>query len=592
MRPWLRAPALGKLALRALLFLAGLDLILRSALKAQGGRPMLWAFAHDSRHRFTAMAMVTGTLRLHSSLSAVEPDEQTYNGAGYTNWGYGVPLLQMPFQAYARARKSFETGFFPDRAIFFIYLALCVPVLWLALDHLLAIRDRPRSALKRDVLSGAATAFLLTYALYPLMSARFFIYEETIAYFVLTELLALSAYLFSLQSGNAVPIGTMGFAAGLGLLIRPTGIIYAGVWGALLLLERRSKKVALWYGAALSPCVAFWLYSNWVKTGSPLAFGYRNGLPWFGYHTAELHFDNYQCADSIQHVSQAAHQLFEWFFVAITDYSSPYLKKCHFDFELRPPDNAPYHGLAFFGSPVLVFLIWTLGHYLVRRERRLAVYVPFVALLALFFKFATTVGFAWRYTGDFWPLFALIAAQYVYTLPIAMTGALGLRLALVFYLAYAGGFKRYIEPAIPTISKLEDYEVAQLPAAFETARWGVDPPLSNRIECGSVPAWPFHNGQGWSSACTVDTYSNVFLGVPKKSDSHYELRFRTQNIDSPTLRVYVNGRIYTARRSGTLYTAAVKIDYAALHAKAVMATVEWTPEFDPPDGRMLAIELV
>ena len=63
----------------------------------------IWSFEGKNAHRFTAQAMLTGTLRMRSMITHVGHDEQVYNGAVYTNWGFGVPLLQMPFHALARA---------------------------------------------------------------------------------------------------------------------------------------------------------------------------------------------------------------------------------------------------------------------------------------------------------------------------------------------------------------------------------------------------------------------------------------------------------------------------------------------------------
>src|SRR5580704_13304772 len=111
---------------RGLLFIAGSLLLLGTALVACG---YLWNFTYTDQHRFTSMAMLEGTLRLHGGISRITSDEQIFNGAGYTNWGYGVPLLELPFHAVARRVHAFATGFFPDRAIFFLYLAGLPPVL-------------------------------------------------------------------------------------------------------------------------------------------------------------------------------------------------------------------------------------------------------------------------------------------------------------------------------------------------------------------------------------------------------------------------------------------------------------------------------
>ena len=585
---------------KVLVVVLGLWLILSQALAAQGGKSP-WAFSSDDRHRFTSMAMLTGTLRLRNGLSTLSGDEQAYGGASYTNWGYGAPLMQLPFEAAAHwlgahakkgsaTAKRFASGFFPDRAIHFAYVAMLAPALWLAIDRALASRGRGTSArfggLSRTVLAGATTVLALTCALYPLTSSRFIIYEETIAYFVIVQLFALSAYVFVRDTRSLVPVCALAVAAGLGLLTRATGLGYLGMWGALVLLERRTVRSVAAFSLAAAPLVGFWLYSNWVKAGSPLSFGYENGMPWFPFHTGLLRFRNYRCADTLGHAWIAATQLFEWLCVDVPDPTDPHLLRCHFVMELRSP---AYSRDGFLGPTVLVFLCWVLGHYVARRERKLSLYLPLVTVAFLFFNYARTVGFAWRYVGDFWPLVLLIAVQYARWLPSAALPQLRLAGAFAF-LAFVG-YETQIKPALVTVDNLGEGAVANLAASFKQARYGEDPPLPSRIACGSLPGWPYHNGQGWGAGCTVDTYTNVFLRAPKKTDGHYDLRFGTQGFEAKALRVFVNGRIYTARREGDGYVATFDMNYARLHTPSVMVAVEWTAEPDPLPGKLMWIEL-
>jgi hypothetical protein len=596
----LRAPGMRALLVqvpRVLLLAVGFYYLASYALAAQGGRPLLWRFNHDDRHRFTAMAMLTGTLRLRNALSMVTGDEQIYNGAGYTNWGFGVPLLQVPFHAVARHMKSLAAvGFFPDRAIYFIYLMAMVPVLWLGLSRLLAARQGSDGAIRRDVISWAATFFILATTLFPLMSSRFIVYEETICYLIVFELVALSAYIYALDSQGQLPIVAMGVAAGIGLLVRPTGLIYLGVWGLLVLLERRSKRSVFVYAAAVAPCVVFWLYSNWVRSGSLTSFGYENAMPWFPYHTPMQRFGYYPCADSLAHSWDVGRQLFKWFFVSIGDDKNPtvddrsaYLQMCHFNYELRSPDN---HREAFFGLPVLVFLAWTLMHHIVRRERDLAVYVPYATFVFIFCNFMRGPGFCWRYVGDFWTLVVLIGVQYVRRLSWPPRDVLGFRLALVLVVCTVASFKKNVEPSLTTVDVLDKDAAANLAGDFTRARTQTDPPLPAHIDCRHASQWPYHNGQGWRFDCSVDTFSNVFLGVPRKSGSRYELRLVTQTLAEPSVRVFLNGRIYTARKSDNGYVADVTINRNALNEPDVMVTVEWTKSQTPIPGTLVSIELV
>ena len=224
------------------------------------------------------------------------------------------------------------------------------------------------------------------------------------------------------------------------------------------------------------------------------------------------------------------------------------MRRCHFDFETRPPVTESYALEPFFGVAVLFVLGWILLHHLVRRERRLAVYVPLAGLLALFGVYVSAgAGFAWRYTGDFWPLIVLACVEYVRVLPAAANRLLGAPLALGFTAISAAVYLRQIEPAETTVLTLAPEKAAVQWDAFNDSRWAMDAPVPSHIECGDRLVALVNNGLGWSPGCFVNTFTNVYLGVPAKRDDGYIVRFQVEGASDPTLEVYVNGRIYTAR---------------------------------------------
>src|SRR6187401_2830487 len=106
----------------SLLFALGVAILVSASLEAFGGRKLLFEYSAHTVHKLTAMGMMEGTLTLRHSLVALGHDEQVRNGVGYTNWGFGVPLLQIPFHALARLFHLTRTHLFPDRLIFFVYL--------------------------------------------------------------------------------------------------------------------------------------------------------------------------------------------------------------------------------------------------------------------------------------------------------------------------------------------------------------------------------------------------------------------------------------------------------------------------------------
>jgi hypothetical protein len=580
---------------RGLAILAGLWVFYHYSLIAFGGREKLWLFEKMEQHRYTAMAMLTGTLKLRNGLSKLGHDEQIFNGAGYTNWGFGVPLMQIPFHALAAKMKTLPQKFFPDRAIYFAYFMAVVPVIWAGFDRLLAMRERPdASKLRRHFLSWAVTAFVVTTALYPLMSCRFIIYEETICYFQLAQFVALSAYIFALRSWDAGSVVALGAAAGLGLLMRPTGLIYFGMWTVLVLFERRKWRTLLAYSAAAAPFVAFWMFSNWVRSGSPVAPGLNNSMPWFDFHTPMVRFGGF-CSDTRAHTWEVARRLFASFFIAVKLDPKlwPWLDKCHFIFEDRPPPaGSNYTDEPYFGIGVLVALVWMLLHQLKKRENRLALYVPFGILLLLFGAYVWAgASFVWRYAGDFWPAITLAGVQYVRFLPRASTPLFGYPLALAFVACAYASFDRSVEPFVSTLETLDEIAASTMWADFSNSRWAQDKSLPNHLKCGDRSDWLYHDGQGWLGGCRVDTFTNFYIGVPSKSDDHYQLQFKTEGVSVPTLRVYLNGRVYTARKLGDSYVADVNIQFDRLTSPIALATIEWTREFEAPPYKLLSVLL-
>ena len=237
-----------------------------------------------------------------------------------------------------------------------------------------------------------------------------------------------------------------------------------------------------------------------------------------------------------------------------------------------------------------------------RRERRLSLWLPYAAMALLFAAFVHRgEGFAWRYVGDFWPLIVLASAQYVYALPPDAKLPLDARLAKIMFWTGFVVMVRFLVPwewdrradiLEPHGGFNTTHGTETLAEDFRESRWGVDGPMPSRIACASRPRWPYHNGLGWKDGCAVGPATNVYLGVASKDGDHYALRFETADMTAPTVRVYVNGTLYTAERRGDAYEADVGIRYASLHSPIVMVTLLWTREEVPPPGKLLAIELI
>ncbi len=586
-------------AARPLFLAAGLFALLWLCVEAHGDLHHIWRFTWMDQHRSTARMMLSGTLRLHHGVALTTNDEQVYDGAGYTNWGYGVPLLQLPFHALASHVRALIAGFFPDRAIFFLYLSGLPPLLWRSLSRVMSSGKDAERWLRRDACSLAATALVLTCAVFPLMAYRFYVYEETLAYLCVAQLYALCAYLEVLRSGRLGPTLALALAAGLGLLIRPTGAVYVVLWGALLLLERRSLPRLAAFAATLLPFGLFCLGANRVKSGSALSFGYSNSTPFLDADLPVLRFGS-QCVDGVAHGLQLAGTLARAFFLGPRQPEpGSHLYACGFAYELQDSAVSAFGQEPFFGLGVLAVLVGILAHLLARRERRLAAYVPLLALGLMFLLIVLNgMGFVWRYAFDFWPLVVIVVVLHARELPAQTRGRLfGWPAALLFAGLAAIGFCERVYPVSGSIKQLDaDGDAArEMPGNFERARYGVDPTYPSSLRCHEIAGQPYGGGRGWEPDCGVGVFTNVFLGVPdapRNADGHYELRMTTEGMTAASVLVYVNGRYYQARAEGGVYRAEVDVDRGQLVSPVVLTTVLWTrARGEAPAGRLLAMEL-
>jgi hypothetical protein len=572
---------------RAVLFLAGLGALLWISLLASGGKEHLVEYSAHMAHKMTARAMMGGALSMDRTLASVTlNDEQVYNGAGYTNWGFGVPLLQIPFDALVGAfRGVFKGRYFPDRLVFFLYLTALVPLLWTAIHRSTFARRIPGPApLGAWAFSWCATLAALTYVVYPLMCFRFIVYEETIAYFVLAQLFATALYVRFVEKRGAGWLCGVAVAAALGLLIRPTGLPYLVMWGALVVVLDRRWRTGPIFAAAASPLLVFWLYSNWVKGGSPLTFGLQNALPDYPFHYAMIRFGS-RCAAADGYFAPAK-WLLKALFLKLSD-PTPEMSACHFVLESRATGNEP-----FFPPAVPLVLLGSLLHYVSRRERRPDLYLPHLAFLALLGAYAYAgAGFSYRYVGDFWPLVVLVLVQVASTVHLHRSGAGRSVLALAFVLSSWALIAQDIEPTSKSIMSLDEEQMASADETLLELAARPLPPLPPRRACGELPVpMPRANGIGWGRQCQVDIATNLYLGVEKKAPT-YKLRFRTDVPPEPSLRVYVNGKYFTARLESGQYVADCKLDYDKLASPAVMVTIEWTRGLVAPPAKLLEIEL-
>jgi hypothetical protein len=566
-------------------FLAGVVALAWVSLEASGGRAHLFEYSAHVAHKFTASAMLHGALNLRRQVFGVGHDEQVYNGAAYTNWGFGVPLLELPFHAVVPAlRRWIHAKYFPDRFIFFLYLTGLLPLLWSGVHAMIFPRDRPAS--RRTLSWGASwcvTLFVLTFSLYDLVSFRFIVYEETIAYFVVFELAALSFYALFLESNETRWVVGAAISASVALVVRPTGLPYLVLWAMLIGLRTRSVRALVPFVVAAAPGVVFWMATNVARSGGLFALGFQNCNPAAPVHFQMQRFGS-QCVTTAPRFREVCAQLFQALFLWVPP-PGRILGDCGFMWEGRLPGEQP-----FLAPWLLLLLVVSLGWAAMRRERRIFFYLPHGLIASLFLMFARGgVGFAWRYEGDFWPAFVVLGLTELRRLAIENTESRsGLALASAFF-AFMH-IANDVTPALRTLEIVDQNGIRALEAEHEAEQAMPQPPLPARRACGQPFAgWARGDGLGWAPNCAVALVTNVYLAVPPAGGRALRVRLGVDHPPTPTLPVFVNGRTYEARLQDQVYEAEVSLDPRRFRSPVALATVDWKAA--GPSTRLMWIEL-
>ncbi len=563
-------------------FFAALAVI---CLFAFGGPRPLWRYVETDVHRVTSLEMLHGRLAYPLALvdGLATNDMEIFNGAQFTHWGFGVPLLQMPFHWLVQIFPTLSAGeYFPDRAIFFFYMTLCSGFVFFALYRFLRYRWKEAMPIAILLLGGLATLSLVAVSLFSLISGRFIVYEETMAYFTLCELGCLACYLLYARSERQGWAALSGGLAALGLLTRQTGFFYLLAWGCCFYLWGRDRRGLRKYVIGATPVIVFWMLTNVVKAGSPFSLGFQNSSPYFEQQFDALRFGT-ACSHSWQGMRAIAGQLAMALLFRQPEPSAK-LAHCFFQLEQDELSRPPYLGWL----PLLVLIAATTVLF-IRRRKRWEALIPWLGVLALFAAYTHAgIGFGGRYTADFWPFIILGAAQPLLFLDrwgkweksvvVAALGAIAPALIAFQIQSTVIPSHRQIRASerpdryLTTKDKLRYLQGAFVPEV-----------LSTELTCHGSRYPIYGNGLGWDGGCSVGSMTNLFLGLPQRKTGHYRLSFSVDKTLADEYLVYINGKLYHAHRQGAEYAADFSLNDDRLYSRNIQVAIRWTPDWSKPD---------
>jgi hypothetical protein len=198
-------------------------------------------YLENVNHRAQIHALLSGSLALSDSPSALRNDLAWSEGGVHQVWGLGVPLWHLPFVA---AAKLFGIPDFPDSLVLGVALMLAACAALRAFGV-----GWGSEAVPWGTCAGAG-AVLLTLVFPPflgLLRSQFQIYEEVIAYEYIFAVTVLCSLVALVRAPSLKRYWLLCIVSGFGGLIRPTLVFYgvasliAGA-GALWLARRTTKQ--------------------------------------------------------------------------------------------------------------------------------------------------------------------------------------------------------------------------------------------------------------------------------------------------------------------------------------------------------------
>jgi len=542
-------------------------------------------------------------------------DFEFHNGALYTHWGYGVPLLQMPFHLLVTAFSS-GSGFrfFPDRTIFLFYLLLGSALLWLALRSLVEsafrVGDWAGSAL-----ATALTTFLLTFGLYWLISMYFGVYEATVSYLALVQFCAISFFVLFRRQRRTALVVALGATEGIGILVRSTGVLYFGLFLFLLcLLEGRRRHAIGLYALSALPFAVTWAAFNYARTDTLVGSGLNTVFS----EPKEMHafqFGVNPCFASLGGKLRLLGYCLDGLFSPwMSDATKQLAESCGLRTIELTRQPLPLV------SPLVSFaLLWAIATGLRRRDY--AVLGPLGVTMGLIGFFVRSgLNFGARYMGDFWPAFALLLLTPLFRLENIAARPKWVVVASVLLLTLsARKIATGVVPQFVTIHAAASVEETFIPpgnftrervaVAYSSARrrrWMEVPfdanPMTGVPTARTCPPFVISqfemDARWWTPDCRTWAITPMFLSLPEKPGADFILRIDYALILPAPLQagrrldVTVNGDRYSAPFDGAHAVIPFRVRKERFHSSIVPVVIRWEKSFSSSDVRLERVEIL
>lgn len=507
-----------KLIPKVLLFLA---LIIYSLFAFNFFSGNVGFYNSSAYHALTSISLLNGHLSLPINPSGGIPNDlQFFGGKIYTQWGYGVAIAQMPFNAILFfLNKNLA---FPDVLIFIFYLLVTANTCF---DFI-----KSEFSDKFDDLGVVLITFVwISLSLGWLISYRFIQYEETPAYYVLFSVLTFIFYIRTIKTSVFINTFLLCTFMILLLMIRQTSLIII----ALISLDifSRRRKFFLKYLACLAPYLSVFFYINYLKTGSLIGTGVHNTNPGIPQELPFIKMGRPCQSISFDIAIDRLILFFKNIFVGEFNLDTFILNDCFIFFEDAFSFGRPY--VSYYLSAALAIYYFYL---FIRFKKSTIEYfnlIPFIGITITFFAFTFSAnGFAYRYFVDFY-FFYLLCIFYLIKEFDLFKIKYRIYLYLVcIYLSFLNANLIY--------SQSHTVKFSQVPVPIFGYKWDYNFSYPAIREC--IDNKIFEKDKlGWGQNCEIVESLNTYISIPDKSlGSGYKLILEGENIPE-SLMLRING---------------------------------------------------
>ena len=497
-------------------------------------------FYTNSTHVFQSLSYLKGNLHLPSDPSTSIGDLHYYNGAWYSAWGFGIPILQMPFHFFSIMLTDKP---FPDLIIFIFFTLLTTSIIYKSLCKRLGV-----------FLSIPVAYLVMALSLSWLLSYRFLIYEESCAYFILFTINSFVYFIESIENNNKKYIPYLVLNLFISIMIRPTGIITAFLILLYYIIKKRDllKRYIFLF---ILPTL-FYCYLNFLKAGTIIPSGLATSHPgvvfeMFFIRTASpCNFGT----DLTIYLERLVY-IFKAFFLndeIFGLFHNPNMNEaisqnCVTMLEDSKGQQKPWFNIFF-------FKIILIGIFILLAKKKFFetffIIFGFVTILCLY-TFLTN-GAAYRYSVDFY-FYIIFIIYLIYNTEILSNRFFNGRIYENLIFSFEDIIKVSITVSLLYFSYPSILYMVKTNGGITTFDSGINiselnwnysssHPSIRRCNDVNVSGFNIYDKMGWQSDCRVNSFLNIYLSKPNNK-KWFMIDIQGKNIPKK-LFVRINGKVY------------------------------------------------